>query len=85
MPGIWLSPHVERAERGARRSSTKLDLRPTPIALVGKVDELGISEAEIVARGWDLASLAGHYAEVLAAVTRLDPAPARRLSTPSCG
>ena len=73
VPGIWLSPHVERAGE-VRHLLDELDLHAHAISLVGRVDEIGISESEIVARGWDLASLAEHYEQVLAAVSRLDPA-----------
>lgn len=70
--GLWLSPHVERAGE-VRALIEKLGLEDQTIAMVGKVDDLGISEAEIVARGWDLDAVAAHYAEVEDAVTRLDP------------
>lgn len=74
VPGLWLSPHVERAEE-VRRLIDDLGLAAHTISLVGRIDTLGITEAEIVARGWDLGSLSQHYERVLSAVSELQPEP----------
>lgn len=72
--GLWVSPHVER-QAEVRDLIEHLNLQDHTISLVGKVDDIGIGEAEIVERGWDLAALGEHYEKVLTAVERLDPEP----------
>lgn len=74
VPGLWLTPHVERVDE-VRRLVDRLELHDHTISMVGKVDEIGISDTEIVGRGWDLGALEEHYERVLAVVTDLDPAP----------
>lgn len=73
-PGLWLTPHVERLDE-VRTLIEELGLREHTVSLVGKVDQVGIDEADVVERGWDLAALRGHYEQVLEAVSGLDPAP----------
>jgi phenylacetic acid degradation operon negative regulatory protein len=70
--GLWLSPHVERATE-VRTLIEELDLTAHTVALVGSTQGIGMSEAEIVARGWDLEALHDHYEQVLDAITGLDP------------
>lgn len=63
-PGVWLSPHAERGEN-AEEIIKQLDLSSSTLSFHGTADTVGISENEIVARGWDLDSLAEDYSEVL--------------------
>lgn len=72
VPGLWLTPHVERA---AEVSSLVEDhgLRPHTVAMVGSITAAGIPETEIVERGWDLDSLRDHYTEIEASLTRATP------------
>lgn len=74
VPGLWLSPHVERAGE-VRHLLDELDLHEHAISMVGRVEGIGITESDIVSRGWDLAALALHYEQILTAVSDLDPAP----------
>ncbi|KQY50872.1 hypothetical protein ASD66_04685 [Nocardioides sp. Root151] len=74
VPGLWLSPHVERVDE-VRELIAELDLHEHTISLVGRTDEVGIGELEIVSRGWDLAALEEHYRMVLKAIGTLDPKP----------
>jgi phenylacetic acid degradation operon negative regulatory protein len=74
VPGLWLSPHVERLDEVSSLID-ELGLQDHTIALVGKVAGVGISDEEIVARGWDLVGLSDHYATVEQALEQLDPAP----------
>ena len=74
LAGLWCTPHVERVAE-VRQLVGELDLREHTISLTGAVEDIGITEAEIVARGWDLAALSEHYEQVLRAVEGLDPAP----------
>lgn len=52
-PGLWVSPHVERAEEVARLVA-RLGLGDNTIAIAGTVEAIGIPQDELVARGWDL-------------------------------
>ncbi|MCW2867849.1 MAG: Transcriptional regulator, PaaX family [Marmoricola sp.] len=71
-PGLWLSPHVERAAE-VKSLVEGLGLSEHTLCLTGTLSGIGLTETEIVARGWDLDALREHYEQVLAAVTDLDP------------
>lgn len=71
-PGLWLSPHVERADE-VRALIDGLGLGEHTVSLVGTTQGIGMSDAEIVSRGWDLEALHDHYEQVLAAVAKLHP------------
>ena len=71
-PGLWLSPHVERAAE-VRALIDDLGLTGSTVSLVGTTQNIGMPESEIVARGWDLDALHDHYEQVLAAMADLDP------------
>jgi phenylacetic acid degradation operon negative regulatory protein len=62
-PGVWLSPHGERRGQVAEMVE-RLGLRDSTMSFHGPVDEVGLTEAEIVQNGWDLQSLAEDYARV---------------------
>lgn len=74
VPGLWLTPHVERVEE-VRGLVEDLGLGDQTISFVGAVDRVGLTEQEIVARGWDLVALEEHYGRLLDAVDGLDPGP----------
>lgn len=59
-PGLWLTPHAERQEN-LIKVVEHLGLAETTISLLGTVQSIGLDEAEIVAKGWDLATLAEQY------------------------
>jgi len=73
-PGVWLSPH---AERGAQllRTIEELGLADSTLSFHGAIGAIGLSEAEIVASGWDTVALAARYAALDAEFRDLDPAP----------
>jgi phenylacetic acid degradation operon negative regulatory protein len=71
-PGLWLTPHAERAEE-VSRLVTELGLQDHTFAMTGVLHPIGIPSEEIVRRGWDLDSLRAHYEQVLAAIADLDP------------
>jgi phenylacetic acid degradation operon negative regulatory protein len=71
-PGLWVSPHVERADE-VRSLIDELDLRAHTFSFAGAVQAMGITETEIVERGWDLGALTEHYEQILWAVTDLRP------------
>jgi phenylacetic acid degradation operon negative regulatory protein len=63
-PGLWLTPHVERAEE-IKELIEELALVEHTVSFTGTVESIGMSQAQIVDRGWDLAALSHHYALVL--------------------
>ncbi|EWT07814.1 phenylacetic acid degradation protein PaaX [Intrasporangium chromatireducens Q5-1] len=77
-PGLWLSPHVERAEEVAWLIK-ELDLVEHTVSLTGTVASIGLSTSEIISRGWDLDALQDHYAQVLERVSRLRPVGAEEI------
>jgi phenylacetic acid degradation operon negative regulatory protein len=72
-PGLWLTPHAERAGEVGRLLD-ELGLREHTFAFAGKAESIGISPEKIVQRGWDLASLRKHYEQMQAAISHLKPA-----------
>lgn len=58
--GVWVSPHVDRMAE-AQRIVGELGLRDSSIGFVGPALAVGISQAEIVERGWQLDEAAEHY------------------------
>ena len=72
VPGVWLGPHVERAAEVGRLIDG-LGLREQAISFVGTVDDIGMSQADIVARGWDLGALHEHYQQLWDVVAGLSP------------
>jgi phenylacetic acid degradation operon negative regulatory protein len=73
-PGLWLSPHTERADEVAKLVKD-LDLAEHTVSFLGSLAAIGMSEADIVSRGWDLEALRTHYEQVLDIVADLRPAP----------
>jgi phenylacetic acid degradation operon negative regulatory protein len=71
-PGLWLTPHVERAAE-VKELVDRLDLREHTVSFTGTVENIGLANSEIVDRGWDLESLREHYGQVLAVIVTLDP------------
>lgn len=72
VPGLWLTPHAERAAEVGRLLE-ELELRQHTVAFTGNLDAVGISREEVVARGWDLEALRIRYEEVWAAMNALRP------------
>ena len=72
VPGLWLGPHVERAAE-IDKLIDGLGLRKHTISFVGTVTDIGMSQTDIVAQGWDLGALHQHYQQVWDAVADLSP------------
>ncbi|KRB76122.1 PaaX family transcriptional regulator [Nocardioides sp. Root190] len=63
-PGLWVSPHNERApELG--RLVTDLGLEDTAVAVTGPTAGVGMTDAQLVERSWDLTALAHQYRRLL--------------------
>ncbi|MFB9073549.1 PaaX family transcriptional regulator C-terminal domain-containing protein [Citricoccus parietis] len=71
-PGVWLSPHGERRGQ-VSRVVDRLGLAESTMSFYGPVGGVGLTETEIVAKGWDLESLAQDYRQVYAEFW--DPVP----------
>lgn len=72
-PGLWLSPHIERAPE-VRSLVDELELGEHTYSFVGTVDLIGVRPEDIVSRGWDLDALEKYYARILDVVASLRPA-----------
>ena len=72
-PGLWLSPHVERAAEVGDLID-RLGLRPHTVSFVGTVNANGLRTDEIVEQGWDQAGLPAHYEQILDMISKLSPA-----------
>ncbi|HZE66703.1 MAG TPA: PaaX family transcriptional regulator C-terminal domain-containing protein [Sporichthyaceae bacterium] len=72
-PGLWVSPHPERAAE-VGRIIDELELNGTALSFVGPFAGIG-SEPSLVNRAWDLAEVSAHYAEFLDAFTDVRPNP----------
>ncbi len=63
-PGLWVSPHHERSPE-LSRLIRDLGLENTAVATTGPTVGIGMSDADLVERSWDLAELAGQYERFL--------------------
>lgn len=73
-PGLWLTPHPERATE-AQRAVQDLGLRESTLAFVGSSAAVGLDDDEIVQRAWDLDGLVAMYDELLNKYSGLRPEP----------
>ncbi|GAA2864395.1 PaaX family transcriptional regulator C-terminal domain-containing protein [Pseudonocardia halophobica] len=64
VPGIWVTPHSERAP-ALTRLIESLELEETSFAVSGRTVELGLTESELVARAWDFTELEVAYQRFL--------------------
>lgn len=72
VPGLWLTPHVERTSE-VRHLLEQLELEQHTFAFTGNVSAIGISAEEIVERGWDLEDLRARYEQAWAAMNDVRP------------
>jgi phenylacetic acid degradation operon negative regulatory protein len=73
-PGLWASPHIDRAEE-ARQLIQELDLRDCTIAFIGSTVDVGLADRAIVRRAWNLDDVADRYAKLLAKFAGRKPEP----------
>jgi phenylacetic acid degradation operon negative regulatory protein len=71
-PGLWITPHVERAAE-IRELVDRLDLQRHTVSFAGTVEAIGLDQREIVDRGWDLAALREHYEQAEPIIGALAP------------
>jgi phenylacetic acid degradation operon negative regulatory protein len=72
-PGVWLTPHVDRGAE-VERVIDELGLRPSTMSFVGRPAAIGLTDAEVIERAWDLDRVASRYRELLARFSDLDVA-----------
>lgn len=73
-PGVWVSPHTDRQDE-VNKLIEELDLTNDTISFTGTVENIGISDDELVRRSWDLDELNRHFEEILVRYAGLDPRP----------
>lgn len=71
--GVWLSPHTERRAE-IHATINALELTDSTLSFRGAVDQVGMSEAQIVESGWDMSRLGQRYADVDAEFSSAHPA-----------
>ncbi len=71
--GLWVSPHPER-EAEVKQIIADLDISSTAFSFTGPFAGIG-SEAELVARAWNLAVVAEHYEVFLDQFSGIRPQP----------
>lgn len=72
MPGVWVSPFVER-EHSAQFAIDNLDLSETTISFIGTAGSVGLTVAAIVGRAWSLDDLDSHYEKLVKLYRQRDP------------
>jgi phenylacetic acid degradation operon negative regulatory protein len=72
-PGLWVSPHPERANE-VGRIIAELGLDSTALSFIGPFAGIG-SEHALVQRAWDLDEVGAHYTEFLDAFVDVKPGP----------
>jgi len=73
-PGLWVTPHTERAEE-IERVITELELGDSAVTTIGEIGTIGLQAEEIVRRAWDLHGVAANYTDLLTHFTALTPEP----------
>lgn len=58
--GVWLTPHVDRRV-GLGEQIAKYGLLDSTLTFVGRSADIGLSDAEITAKSWDLSEASGRY------------------------
>jgi phenylacetic acid degradation operon negative regulatory protein len=71
--GLWISPHPER-EAEVKQVMADLDISSTAFSFTGPFAAIG-SEADLVARAWDLDDVAAHYEAFLDRFSGVRPRP----------
>lgn len=74
MPGLWASPHVDRAGE-LHRLIHDLGLRESSIAFIGTTLTVGLTDEEIVRRAWNLDDVACRYEQLIGTFGGLEPEP----------
>ncbi|MPY92423.1 MAG: hypothetical protein GEV08_04940 [Acidimicrobiia bacterium] len=77
-PGVWLSPHPDRAAEVATVID-ELGVADTALAFVGRSAAIGMDDRTVVARSWQLGELAARYEAVVETLRGRRPRAGDRL------
>lgn len=72
-PGLWLTPHVDTVDE-LRALIARFGLTDSAISFVGRTEDVGLTDQQIVDRAWDLSELAQSYRALLARYSHDHPA-----------
>jgi phenylacetic acid degradation operon negative regulatory protein len=73
-PGVWASPYVERAGE-VKALIEELGLRESTLAFIGTPLSIGLTDAALVRRSWDLDQLAARYQKMIDTFESWSPGP----------
>jgi phenylacetic acid degradation operon negative regulatory protein len=65
LAGVWLTPHAARLAE-VRQLIAELELGDCTVSVTGPAATIGLAEADVVGRAWDLSEVAASYEELLA-------------------
>ncbi|WP_158937404.1 PaaX family transcriptional regulator C-terminal domain-containing protein [Burkholderia sp. S171] len=71
-PALWVNPHVNR-QAETKVLIAELNLADVAFGFVGKSFDLGVNDAQLVARAWDLDAVSAHYRELASNFQKLRP------------
>jgi phenylacetic acid degradation operon negative regulatory protein len=72
--GVWLTPHVDTVDE-LRALIARFELTEAAISFIGRTEDVGMSNQQIVSRAWNLSELAGQYHALLDRYADQRPAP----------
>jgi len=73
MPGLWLTPHVHAVDE-LRALVARFHLAGSAIAFVGRTQDVGLTDEQIVEKAWNLSDLAEWYRAFLKQFSNHRPA-----------
>jgi phenylacetic acid degradation operon negative regulatory protein len=73
-PGLWTSPHTDRADE-LSTIIDQLNLREFTVVAIGQLAAMGLTAPEIIARAWNLEDIAARYTQLLHTYETLEPEP----------
>ena len=72
-PGLWLTPHVHAVDE-LRALIARFDLAGSAIGFVGRTQDVGLTNEQIVEKAWNLSELADRYRAFLKQFSNHRPA-----------
>jgi phenylacetic acid degradation operon negative regulatory protein len=71
-PALWVCPHVTR-QAETKDLIARFDLSKVAFGFVGKSLDLGVTDAELAARAWDMGSVLEHYRQLALTFGKMRP------------
>jgi len=72
-PGLWLTPHVHAVDE-LRALIARFDLAGSAIGFIGRTQDVGLTDEQIVEKAWNLSDLADRYRAFLKQFSNHQPA-----------